>query len=502
MPLCSAAVKGWSLILGLVIACGPTAPAGDAGRDGWAGEPEDAGVDAGFDAGRDATIPTADAGPMGTPRTWESASLYLLMVDRFANGADDPDDPCVAPSHPRRFHGGDLVGLRDHLEYFTELGVDTLWVTPLVKQIGLRYDVCGYHGYWAGLENPDDGALEPLLGTAEDFDSLLESLHARDMRLVLDMVVNHAGYDAPITRSHPEWFHPRSGCEALGDPEETCPLSGLPDFDQSVPAAREYLVDHSLRWVERFDIDGIRMDTVKHVPLDFFRDTWLPSVRGADDGLFIVGELFDGRPYAETTRYLDAGFDGLFDFRFHGAIVAGLGEGGSLDPVAGEVQDAWHTLGPERARRRAIMLENHDLPRFASQVQGATASERVARMHQGLALLMLTPGIPQLYAGTELGMMGEWPENRRDMPAWPSLPRRARPTRDTSATPARPSSSCAGSSSCGVDMKFTSATTMSSGAPASPGSRSTPSPERRARRARAHGSSSRSARGRSPSACP
>ncbi|MEZ4340053.1 MAG: alpha-amylase family glycosyl hydrolase [Sandaracinaceae bacterium] len=372
--------------------------------------PRDAGIDAAAEA--DAGSPFAPEGP---PR-----SIYLMMVDRFADGAPSPiaDDPCTDPANPRSFHGGDLVGLREHLDYLEELGVDAVWVTPLTRQIEPGGAECGYHGYWADLAVPDDRAIEPRLGTDEDLRALIDAMHGRGMRLILDMVVNHAGYDARITRSHPEWFHPVEGCERLGDPEETCPLSYLPDFDQSVPEAADYLVAHGLGWLEAFDVDGVRMDTVKHVPLGFFADRWFPAVRAARPELYVVGEVFDSGPYDTQRPYLDAGFDGLFDFRLRDALVGGLAQNGRLDEAAREVAAAWDALGPERARHRSLFVENHDVPRFASEIRASDDAEAARRLHLALAVILTTPGIPQLYAGGELGMAGFWPDNRRDFPEW------------------------------------------------------------------------------------
>ncbi|MCB9593074.1 MAG: glycosidase [Sandaracinaceae bacterium] len=373
------------------------------------------------DAGGEIDAALLDAGAPEAA-SWEAASIYLLMVDRFADGAPDPDpadDPCFDPANPRRFHGGDLVGLRARLDYLQALGVDTLWVTPLTRQIGLRGEECGYHGYWTDATAPDDGALEPRLGTDEDLHALLDDLHARGMRLILDMVVNHPGYDAPVTRSHPAWFHPVDGCERLGDPDQTCPLARLPDYDQDVPEVADYLTAQSLGWLARFDVDGVRMDTVKHVPLSFFADRWIPAVRdarGAD--LYLLGELFDEGAYATQRPYLDAGFDGLFDFRLRRALVDGLGRDGTLDAVAVRVAEAVRELGPERARLRSLFLENHDVPRYATEIQAPTPELAVARQRLAIGVLMTTPGIPQLYAGGELGMAGAWPDNRRDFPAW------------------------------------------------------------------------------------
>ncbi len=366
------------------------------------------------DAAPDAALPEAF-----DPAAWQRGSIYLLMVDRFADGAPNPgpDDDCFDPDDPRLFHGGDLVGLRQRLDYLAELGVDTVWVTPLTAQIGKHGDQCGYHGYWTALRVPDDGALEPRLGTEQDLHDLLDALHARGMRLMLDMVVNHPGYGAPITGSHPEWFHPREGCERLGDPEETCPLAGLPDFDHDVPAVQRYLADVSVEWATRFAIDAIRMDTVKHVPLDYFADTWIPAVRAARPSLYLLGELFDESPYDSQRPFLDAGFDGLFDFRLRRALIDAA-RGDDPGPVAERVLEAWLTLGPERARLRSTFIENHDVPRFATEIASGDGDLDGARFHLALVAWLTTPGIPQLYAGTELGMAGTWPDNRRDMPDW------------------------------------------------------------------------------------
>ena len=426
------------------VACAPDATMappdvrdGSMSRDADSDAPEDAAAPSLDDGGGvlgdaawtdaaslDAGTSTTDAGAPD-PASWERTSVYLLMVDRFANGAPDPDpasDPCFDPSHPRRFHGGDLVGLRERLHYLEELGIETVWVTPLAQQIGIVRDAagdeCGFHGYWAALETPDDGAIEPRLGNERDLHDLLAAMHGREMRLMLDVVVNHAGFGAPITHQRPGWFQPGEGCAGRGNPDETCPLAGLPDFDQSQPEVASYLAEHTAGWLRRFDIDAIRMDTVKHVPLSFFAEQWIPAVRRERPNAYLLGELWNERPYATQHAYLDAGFDGLFDFRLHSALTRDLGQSGSLDAVAARVREAWDELGPERARLRGLFVENHDLPRFASEIRAPNEATAIERMHLGLAVIATTPGVPQLYAGTELGMAGRWPDNRRDMPPW------------------------------------------------------------------------------------
>ncbi|UJR83927.1 Hypothetical protein I5071_59980 [Sandaracinus amylolyticus] len=391
----------------------------------------------GIDAGsrrRDASAPIdgateRDVGPRvdgGDPFTtfdrawWERAVIYFVMVDRFSNGdrTNDGDATCTDASAPILFHGGDLQGIVDRLDYLEELGVTAVWITPVQRQVGRRGDQCGYHGYWADLGVPDDGAIEPRLGGEAALHALIDALHERGMRLIVDLVVNHAGYGARVVGQRPEWFHPSAGCETLGDPDVYCALSGLPDFAHERDDVADYLDAMSTSFVSRFAFDGIRMDTVKHVEVAYFRDRWVPAVREERPGLYLVGELFDEGGYALFDRYLDAGFDGLFDFPMRRALIDSVAHGGSLGALAGRAQETVTRWGAERARLRATMIDNHDVPRFVEEMSGASEAEKSARLRLALGVLFTVPGIPQLYMGDELGMGGAYPLNRRDMPAW------------------------------------------------------------------------------------
>ncbi|MCB9599225.1 MAG: glycosidase [Sandaracinus sp.] len=399
----------------------PVPPPRDAGRDAA----RDASFDASRDAGNDAS-PDAARPDVGVPdaSTWEDSVLYFLLTDRFENGDptnDAQDDDCFDPSSPTRFHGGDLAGLRARLPYLEELGADAVWITPVQAQIGRRGDQCGYHGYWANLDDPlspAHAAIEPRLGDDAAMDALIEAMHARGMKLVVDLVVNHVGYDARLTRTRPAWFHPRSGCEALGPSEIYCALAGLPDLAHERADVRAWLDDYSAAFTRRFAFDGIRMDTVKHVPASYFADHWIPTVRAERENLWLVGELLDEGSYDPFEPYVATGFDGLFDFPLRRALIESLGKGGSLDDVAVRVQEYVNRFGQVAARRKSQLLDNHDVPRFLTESEGQPEALRSARYHLALALLFTVPGIPQLYMGNELGMTGRYPDNRATLPRW------------------------------------------------------------------------------------
>lgn len=429
--------RSWSLVAAALaswgVACTPTEPQG-AGLDASEISDGSRSLDAGTIPGEDAAPePSRDAGPGDADRAdggeepptgldvdrWRRAVIYFVMTDRYVDG--DPTNnggpDCYDPQAPNLFHGGDFAGIQQHLGYLEELGADSLWITPLPRQTPRRGDWCGYHGYWANWDDPDDGALEPHLGDDAALHALIAAMHERGQALIVDQVVNHPGREAPITRTHPDWFHPHEGCAQAGDPQVYCDLAGLPDFAHERPEVARYLTDLSVNWVRRFAFDGIRMDTVKHVSLEYFRDHYVPGVLAARPNLYLMGEIYDEGSYDLQTRYLQAGFQGFFDFPLRRALIQSLAKGGSLAPLAVRVREGVERLGLEAALLRPTFLDNHDVPRFIREFDGRYSTpERIARYRLALAVLFTVPGIPQLYMGDELGAAQE--DNRVDHPSW------------------------------------------------------------------------------------
>jgi glycosidase len=342
-------------------------------------------------------------------------------VDRFRDGnpANNAATDCFDRTNPRRYHGGDLEGLRQNLAYVRDLGATAIWVTPPNLQAG--GDRCGgYHGYWIDDSDPDDGALQPELGTSAELSALIAETHAMDMRFVLDLVVNHAGDRARITREHPEWFHDPVTCRDLGPAPVFCPLGGHPDFAQERADVAAYLSSLEARAIARSGVDGIRMDTAKHVLPAYFQNSFFPAVRTTRPGLFAIAEIFEGESTSAFRPYLDAGFDSAFHYPLYGALAGAIGRGGSSDRIAQAVAEGISTLGPERALDLVLFIDNHDVPRFASLAGSDVPEAEIrARLMLGLDLIFTLPGIPQLYYGDEIGMYGGAdPDNRRDLPPW------------------------------------------------------------------------------------
>ena len=370
--------------------------------------------------------PAAAQPPAPLPRdasTWPAQVIYLVMPDRFQNGDASNDDlgtpHCFDPADPRKWHGGDLAGLRQRIPYLKDLGVTAVWITPPNRASS---DRCGYHGYWADLADPDDGAVEPRLGTAAELARLADDLHAAGIRLVLDMVVNHAGVAARVVAEHPDWFHDPTTCAQLGDAKIYCPIGGkpLPDFAQENAAVARYLTAMSAGWTARYGIDAIRMDTVKHVFPPYWASSWFPGVHAANPGLFVIGEDFDTTGPTWLNEFLKDGFDSLFDYPRYPALVSTFAKGGSVDALGDAVAAAVATYGIERARLMTSFIDNHDNPRLGSLLAPGTPDAVVAaEVALAMGAVFTLPGIPSLTWGDEVGMLGASdPDNRRDMPAW------------------------------------------------------------------------------------
>ena len=356
--------------------------------------------------------------------TWRRQVIYLSMPDRFFNGNTSNDNAghpyCFDPKWPYKFHGGDLAGLRQKLPYIKDTGATTLWTTPVYAQVpeinpNTSNASCGYHGYWPNFKNPGDLAVEPKLGTSSDLHGLITDLHNNGMKYMMDMVVNHAGYGASITKTNPGWFH--SDC--TGD-DINCPLAGLPDFRQEDSTVATYLTNLSKNWTSTYAIDAIRMDTVKHVPMNYWQYNWIPGVLNARPNTFLLAEAFLTGGASQLKPYYDAGFDSAFNFPLRNALVNSIAKGGSMDTLASSVQDYMGTLGLNRALLTVNLLDNHDVPRFLNEPgYGVPEDEIRRRYHMALGALMTLPGIPQLYYGNEIAMYGgNDPDNRRDMPSW------------------------------------------------------------------------------------
>ena len=377
--------------------------------------------------------------------------IYLIMPDRFSNADPTNDEPSeFEGSHdranPRAYHGGDLRGIKAHLPYLKELGVTTIWLTPIVKN-GAPED---YHGYGA----VDLYAVDPHLGTLSDYQELVEAAHHEHMKVFFDAVPNHVGPRNPWVKNAPttEWFHGtpehhlNSGSpwkqsfyglagnkleaidpfELLADPH-TPPLLRknltdgwffglLPDMNTEDPLVVAYLVQNSIWWAEISGLDGYRLDTFPYVPRTFWEE-WHAELRRIYPRLSTIGEVFHPDPTV-TSFFVGGrrGWDGIdtqlttvFDYPLYFVLREVLLGDAPASRLADILRQDSLYPHPEFL---VPFFGNHDVPRFAG-VAGAT----LAKLKLAYGLTLTLRGVPQLYYGDEIGMTGGGdPDNRHDFP--------------------------------------------------------------------------------------
>ena len=396
-------------------------------------------------------LPLAARGP--TIRKFQGFTpadvVYLIMPDRFANGDPANDEPAEAPgshdrSKPRAYHGGDLRGIREHLDYLKDLGVTTLWLTPVVKN-GSTED---YHGYGA----VDLYAVEPHLGNLRDYQELVSAAHQKGMKILFDIVPNHVGPKNPWAAKPPlpDWFHgtvqrhlnssaPVNGTfygegqnqghdlfEAIVDPHAPPRLSRnltegwfvdiLPDMNTENPMVAQYLLQNAVWWAESSGLDGFRVDTFPYVSRQFW-SRWHAGLRRIYPQLTTIGEVF--HPDASVTSFfaggkkqhdgIDTGVSTLFDYPMYFVLREVLLNGATVGRIADVLR---HDALYPRPDELVTFFGNHDVPRLASAEGSSSAKLKLA-----FALALTLRGIPQLYYGDEIGMQGAGdPDNRRDFP--------------------------------------------------------------------------------------
>lgn len=386
---------------------------------------------------------------------WDNATIYFLLTDRFLNA--DPSNDLMLDrkddgAHLRGFMGGDFKGITQKIEegYFNKLGVNAIWLTPHVQQIKYATDestgwTYGFHGYWA----TDWTTVDPNYGTASDLKAMVDAAHAKGIRVLFDIVINHTGPITPLDEAYPDsWIRMEPKCrfKSIETTVQCNLVANLPDIrtesDEAVElppvlakkwkkegryeqemkeldeffartklprAPRFYIMKWHLDWIREYGVDGFRVDTVKHVEASVWKEfndlaraefeAWKknnPDKKISDDPFYITGEVFGYVIYSknkywykseESVDFYAHGFDSLINF-----ALKGEAREKSYEEIFGKYNE---------------LLEGEELKPYTVVNYVTSHDDKYAfdrdrnEPFKAANILLLTPGVAQIYYGDE-----------------------------------------------------------------------------------------------------
>lgn len=357
--------------------------------------------------------------------------LYLIMPDRFANG--NPENDVIDGMREKKMdradsfarHGGDIQGISNHLDYIADLGVTAIWLNPTQEN---DMESGSYHGYAI----TDYYQIDRRFGSNEDFCALVEKAHEKNLKVVMDMIFNHCGSENYLFKDKPskDWFNYRSNYVQTSFKtasvmdihasafEKKIATDGwftsvMPDFNQRNRHVARYLIQSSIWWIEYAGINGIRQDTHPYADFDFMSQ-WCKEVLDEYPYFNIVGETWlnsnvlvsywqkDSKLAAPQNSNLPTVMDFPLQALMNQAFDEETGEwGGGLYKLYDyQTQDLVYA----NPMNLLTFLDNHDTSRFA---QTDEMAKNLKRYKQAMVFLLTTRGIPQIYYGTEILMIGD-----------------------------------------------------------------------------------------------
>ena len=380
--------------------------------------------------------------------------LYMLMPDRFASSGKytepkaakklsaELNNYVVDRKQPSLRHGGDLEGIRQHLDYFNELGVTALWFTPVLENNSPDNEAgySTYHGY----ATTDYYRVDPRFGTNREYRQLADEAHAKGLKIVMDMIFNHCGFEHPWVKDRPskdwfnlyEWLEGKDKAHFNSDPRGTkfqqtsyklTPVKDpyasdvdlketvdgwfvptMPDLNQRNPHVMTYLIQNSIWWIETVGIDGIRMDTYPYADAKGMA-RWMKTLDEEYPNFNVVGETWVTEPAYTASWQKDSKLSKensylktVMDFSFFDKLSQAKNE--ETDPWWNGLNRLYNSFVYdylyENPNNVMAFIDNHDTDRFLGNGKDTLA------LKQALALLLTVKRIPQLYYGTEILMNG------------------------------------------------------------------------------------------------
>lgn len=363
---------------------------------------------------------------------WDEAVIYFAVTDRFFDGDASNNDAYGVGDYNTgekggsSYHGGDFAGLNQKLDYLKDLGVNTIWITPIVENItedqhDNKTDTAtyGYHGYWAS----DFTKLNRHLGTEQQFKALLDAAHSKGMKIMVDVVLNHAGYGTE------DYFNNilmdadgkpvsmiRDSSNTISGDDKYDSLSDLPDFVTENKAVTDQLVTWQTEWMSKYSIDYYRVDTVKHVETTTW-EAFKNSLTKVNPDFKMIGE-YSGAGYANNAGELGTGsMDALLDFDFNDFAQKFVT--GDISGVESSLQKRNGAINNTATMGSFLSSHDEDSLQYKLVNESKLSDEEAYNLMKVAATLQITAkGQPVLYYGEEIGQGGanNWPlqTNRRD----------------------------------------------------------------------------------------
>ncbi|MET3558443.1 glycosidase [Streptococcus rupicaprae] len=340
----------------------------------------------------------------------DSAVFYQIFVDRFYRGDAEKDDTYINMAWtdrplPKSFAGGDLEGIRQKLHYLKDLGINTIYLTPIFSSISNhKYDIRDYYD------------VDKQFGSKLSLKQLIEDIHELDMKIILDAVYNHSSDLLPEFQdvikngkdsSYFDWFmiDGETVDQKAINYETFAACSYMPKFNTSNLEVQDYLLDVTLYWTREFQLDGWRLDVSDEVSHDFWR-RFRKAVKAVNPNIIIIGENWhDAYPYLQGDQY-----DGIMNYAFTKACLDYFAaETLSSQEMAERLNHILMRNTEQVNRMNLNLLDSHDTHRFFTQIGGSRD-----KLLAAVALLFTFIGIPCLYYGTEIAMEGGYdPDCRR-----------------------------------------------------------------------------------------
>ncbi|TLU65408.1 alpha-amylase [Thalassotalea litorea] len=405
--------------------------------------------------------------------------FYFVMPDRFENGDVNNDNGSATKLESRGgfdqtdtgyYHGGDLQGLQNKLPYLHDMGITAIWLTPIMRNQAVQHDGSGYHGYWV----VDFTEIDPHLGTNEELKTLIEEAHKLNIKVFFDIIANHtadvikykechgedgkqwlgetaglcdyktlaqvaagdtytpfvvSGSDdikVPAWLNDSKYYHNQGDSTWEGESAVYGDFAGLDDIDTDNPYVVQGMIDIFKDVITEFKPDGFRIDTVKHVNIEFWQE-FSPALleHAKAQGIpkfFMFGEVYSADPEYLSQFTTKGNLQSILDFGFQSAVQATLVDQQGTDVMAKLfAADTFYKDADSDASMLVNFTGNHDMGRFAyllkSKHPQMSESEALARIKLSNAMMYFSRGVPVVYYGDEQGFVGDGHDrdSRQDM---------------------------------------------------------------------------------------